>query len=117
MERDDKVYVHNIIDAIVSVESFIQGINTVDDFVKPENKKTQSAVIRELEVIGEAAKQLTERFRSRESELPWGKIVAMRNKLMHEYWDIDLRIVWKTIYDHLDILKRTLLEYLKEHGE
>jgi len=113
MEKNDKVYVYHILDAIETIQDFLKDVKTVDEFLKPEQKKTQDAVVRELEIIGEAAKQLTELFRSKISELPWNKITAMRNKLSHEYWDVDLRIVWKTVMDHLDPLKQALQEYLR----
>ncbi|MBW2608589.1 MAG: DUF86 domain-containing protein [Deltaproteobacteria bacterium] len=73
-------------------------------------QQTQDAVCRRLEIIGEAANKLHEDFIGKYPQIPWNKIVAMRNILIHEYFSVDLDQVWNTIETDLPILKEQLLK-------
>jgi len=103
MKKDDNVYVNHILDSIAKIEDFIKGL----DFDKfSENFLAQSGVIRELEVIGEASRNLSPEFIDSLPDIPWRDIGDMRNKLIHEYFNIDLEAVWKTATEDLPELKR-----------
>jgi len=85
----DKDYVHHILGAISSLESYTAEGETA--FMV--DRKTQDAVIRNLEVIGEAANKLSPEFHSSQPDIPWIDIIGMRNRLIHGYLTVDLNIV------------------------
>ncbi len=100
---DNLVYLHHILDAIVNVEDYIKGY----DFEKfAGDKKSISAVLREISVLGEAALRTTEQFRKKHPEVKWKEIFGTRNKLIHDYMGVRLDIVWETIQTSLPELKR-----------
>jgi len=105
MKKDDNVYINHILDSISKIEDFIKDLD-FDKFA--ENFLVQSGVIRELEVIGEASKNLSPEFIDSLPDIPWRDIGDMRNKLIHEYFNIDLEAVWKTATEDLPELKKIL---------
>lgn len=104
----DKLYISHISESIEKIEKFIAGAG-FSDFSK--NELMQSGVIRELGIIGEAAKQFSDEFKSSHSAIPWKKVAGMRDKLVHDYFEIDLDAVWKTVKDDLPILKKEILKH------
>jgi uncharacterized protein with HEPN domain len=98
MPRDERVYLRHIADAISRINDYVAGVS---ERQFRERQIVQSAVIRELEVIGEAARNLSEQFRSDHPEVGWLDIVAMRNRLIHAYFDVDLNVVWEVVRDDL----------------
>lgn len=105
---EDKLYVSHIVESIEKIEKFIAAAG-FSDFSK--NELMQSGVMRELGIIGEAAKQFSDEFRSSHSAIPWKKAAGMRDKLVHDYFEIDLEAVWKTIKDDLPVLKKEILNH------
>ena len=91
--RDDSVYLKHILDMTDRVESYLEAI---DEEAFYDTPLIQDAVIRCLEIIGEATKRLSDDLRSRESTIPWRDIAGMRDKLIHEYFGVDLEAVWIT---------------------
>ena len=98
-----------------------ESINIILDYIKDltedvfkQDRKTQDAVIRNLEVIGEAVKDIPKKVRSRYPEIPWISIIGMRNKLIHHYFGVDLDIIWKTIHDDIPRLKLIIEEIIKD---
>jgi uncharacterized protein with HEPN domain len=87
-------YIKDILDSIEKIENFTMGMD-YDEFVK--DVKTQDAVIRNLEVIGEAVKSVSDDIKEKYDDIPWKSIASMRDKLIHEYWGVSLSIVWETI--------------------
>jgi uncharacterized protein with HEPN domain len=98
--KSDLPYLGHIADSIAAIERYISAGR--DAFMA--QSIVQDAVIRNLEIIGEAAGRLSPETRN-QSTLPWGKIVALRNRLIHAYWSVDLQLVWNVIENELPALK------------
>ncbi|WP_297477548.1 DUF86 domain-containing protein [Thermococcus sp.] len=105
MKRTHEDYLKDILDAIASIEEFTYGMD-FEDFSK--DRKTQFAVIRALEIIGEAAKAIPEDFKKEHPEVPWREMAGMREELIHAYFGVDLRVVWKTLKEDVPFLKEVL---------
>lgn len=103
----DSLYIGHILDAIENIESFIEG-KSIDNF--SNDKMFQSAVIHQLMVIGEAANKVSKSFQEANPDIPWKEIVGMRNKLIHDYFEIDPEEVWKTINEDIPMLKDMLFK-------
>ena len=76
------------------------------------NYKTQDAVIRQFEIIGEATKQLSKSFRENNPDIPWKKLAGLRDKLIHDYMGVDIPAIWKSIKDDLPTLKKYIANIL-----
>lgn len=110
MRKDYGDYLADILTAIKEIEEFIQHT----DFRSFSNdRKTVNAVIRSLEIMGEAAKRIPETLRERHSDIPWKRIAGMRDKLIHEYAGVDLEIIWGVIKEELPPLKPKIAEVLQ----
>jgi len=114
MKRDASLYLKDILDCIAKAQEFI-GDLSYDDFVKDD--KTSSAVVRKLEIIGEATKQLQKEVRDAHPELPWSEMAKMRDKIIHFYFGVDYEIVWKVVKERLPELKPLVEKVLKELEE
>jgi uncharacterized protein with HEPN domain len=93
---------NDISESISKIKGFIQDL-TYEQFC--EDEKTQYAVIRALEIIGEAAKQIPDEIKDQFSNLPWQEIIRMRDKLIHHYYGIDVEVLWNTVNEDLDQLQ------------
>jgi uncharacterized protein with HEPN domain len=93
MKKDDRIYLDHILDSFAKVGQYLEDVG-YEDFQGDEEK--QDAVIRKIEVAGEATKRLSVEFREKYSQVPWRAIAGMRDKLIHDYFDIDLDTVWET---------------------
>ena len=105
MIKNDQVYLEHILEAIVKIENFTNGI-TRFDFSR--NVLIQDAVIRNIEIIGEATKKISKLFTQSHQEIPWSEMAGMRDKLIHDYLDVDLDVVWKTIEVDLPLLRELI---------
>lgn len=108
--KKDKVYLQHILDAIADIERFIEDI-TKEQFLK--NKEKQYAVLRALEIIGEATKNLSQDVRAKFCEIPWKDIAGMRDKLIHTYFGVNPELVWETLKHHLPQLRKQVSGILK----
>jgi uncharacterized protein with HEPN domain len=110
MKRDDTVYLYHILDAIGLIEEYTKGMSE-DEFLA--NSMAHDAVVRQIEIIGEAARNISDEFREKHSKLPWGKMTGIRNKIIHEYFNINYAIVWDTVRDDLPGLKKSIKKIIK----
>jgi len=111
MPRDYNAYLKDILDAIRKIENYTKAIS-FDDFV--ENELITDGVVRNLEVIGEAVKNIPEDVKDKKPEVEWKKIAGLRDILIHDYFGIDEDIVWDTVKNKLPELKEKINELLSE---
>ena len=102
MNKDDTVFLKHILDAIDLIRSYLKD-KSYEEF--EENRMLQDAVIREIEIIGEMTKNLSEEFRNKYPEIPWRQIAGMRDKLIHGYFGVDLSAVWDTATKDIPLLR------------
>jgi uncharacterized protein with HEPN domain len=110
-KRSLNLLIEDIWESIEKIERFTEGM-TQESFDFDE--KTSDAVVRNLEIIGEAAGRLPEDFIDRNSEIEWFKIVGLRNRIVHEYFGVDLKIIWQIIKKDLPAFKKSLKSILSE---
>jgi uncharacterized protein with HEPN domain len=103
--REMADYLDDILTAIADAEEFTHGMH-YETFA--EDKKTVNAVIRSLEVLGEATKRIPTSFRQKHPDIPWSKMAGMRDVLIHDYMGVDLKTVWKVTQERLPELKLML---------
>ena len=104
MPRDYRLQVDDILEAIRRVKEYTENMSEEDFSL---NRKTQDAVIRNFEIIGEAARNLPDDIKHSASEIEWNKIIALRNILIHEYFGVNVKILWDLITNKLDKLEST----------
>lgn len=102
MTREYKDYVMDITGAIERIEKFTKGMD-LEGFQKDE--KTIFAAIRALEIIGEAAKKIPVNVKNKYKQIPWKQISGMRDKLIHEYFGVDIKVIWRTIKEDVPLVK------------
>ena len=106
MEMDkDKIYVSHILQAITLIESFVAG-KTLEDF--ENDPMLNSAVARQIEIIGEASKRLSAEFKKSLGQLPWSNIAGMRDFLIHDYAKVEMSEVWNAATIDIKTLKEAL---------
>lgn len=108
--KSDRVYLLHIRDAIDRIHVYTAGGK--DAFFATPMR--QDAVVRNLEIIGEAVKNLSDALKAMHQEIPWKRIAGMRDKLIHEYFGVNLELVWDIVADELPELKRCVESMLQE---
>ncbi len=117
MKRSYWLFAKDIYNSILQIEKFTEGMSYAQ-FVKDD--KTASAVVRKLEIIGEATKNIPYEIRQKYKSLPWSDMAKMRDKVAHFYFGIDYEIVWKTVKESLPLIKpevERMLNDLKKAGK
>ena len=104
----DKLYFQHIVQAVEKIREYTKGL-TAEGF--KTSTLIQDGAIRELEIIGEAARMISENTKKAHPDIPWYEISGMRNRLIHEYFGVDLDAVWKTITQDLDSLVEKLEKF------
>ena len=94
---------------IVNVKILSYLINTSSLYIT-ENKEKQNAVIRSLEIIGEAVKNIPQKIKTKYTEVPWKAIAGTRDKITHHYFEIDLELIWKMVKENLTPLKKQMVK-------
>ena len=102
MPRDYKVYLDDILQAVTRIREYTAGVSPT---AFSEDAKTLDAVVRNLEVIGEAAKAVSEALRLQHPEVEWTKLVGLRNILIHQYFGIDTELIWDIVQNKLPTLE------------
>ena len=111
--KNDRLYLAHIRDALLRVIEYTVGGREAF-FADP---RTQDAVVRNLEIVGEAAKSVSSAMRERAPGIPWKVIGGMRDKLIHEYFGVDLAIVWRVVENEVPALRRQIDSLLSQPRE
>lgn len=104
-KREWKLFVEDILESIALIEKYIEGMDS-KDFGK--DRKTIDAVVRNLEIIGEAAKNIPDEIRRKYKKIDWKGVIGLRNRIAHEYFGISVEIVWNIITQELSKLKEQM---------
>ena len=109
--KDNKIFLKHILESMDYIEQFIKN-KPKEEF--KESIQLQDAIIRRLEIIGEAVKNMDESFKEANKNVEWKKIAGMRDIIIHKYFGIDLELVWNVILDDLPKLKKEVKKILNK---
>jgi uncharacterized protein with HEPN domain len=112
MKKNDVLYLRHILDAIRDIEQYLEGTSSLEEF--SANGMLFNAVVRQLEVIGEASAHLSNALCTQYATVPWADIIGMRNRLIHEYFGVDVEIVWEVCQAELQTLRHAIEEILHD---
>ncbi len=110
MKKDPLEYIRHILECIESIEKYTKGIDLVDFL---SDQKTQDAVLRKFEIIGEATKHLPKDFTKDLPHISWKDAAGMRDMIIHHYFEIDMELIWRTIQNDLPPFKGNIQNLLK----
>jgi len=110
-EKEDLAFIEHILDSISAIESFSKGLSREE---LATNRLKQSAIIREIEVIGEAVRNISKSIKDKHKEVEWNNISGTRDKMIHHYFGVDLNIVFDIIKKDIPKLKRQIERIKKE---
>jgi uncharacterized protein with HEPN domain len=109
--KDNSIYLVHILESISKIEKYTSGLS-FDDFCV--EKVVQDAVMRNIEIIGDAVTHISEAVRDKYSDVPWQEMKDTRNKLIHDYFGLELRLVWDVVENDIPNLKPSIERILKE---
>jgi len=111
MKKDPKIFLEHILESIGEIEKYTKNISKKRFF---DSVMIQDAVVRRLEIIGEAVKNLPTSFKNRYPKIPWKKIAGTRDILIHEYFGVNVDLVWKIVNKNIPQLKKQISKLLEE---
>ncbi len=114
MDHDETLYLRHIIDAINIVEEYLHGVSE-NQF--NNTRLLQDGVIRQIKIVGEAVRHISIDIRKTYPEIPWQDVAGMRDKLIHDYFGVDIEKVWDTVQEDLPILKQQVGGILKDFSQ
>ncbi|MFH0739539.1 MAG: DUF86 domain-containing protein [bacterium] len=108
--RDNLVYLQHILDSVGKIEKYLKEVS-FDNFT--QNEMMVGATVRELEIIGEAATKIDKIIKEKYRDVPWDEMIGMRHRLIHEYFGVDISVVWETCQNNLPDLKEKILSIVE----
>lgn len=111
MKRNDQIYLVHILNSIERIEEYTEGMEE-DHFLS--NNLVQDGTIRQIEIIGEASKNISKDLRDKYPQIPWSDIAGMRNRLIHHYFGVNIKAVWDTVKVDIPVLKNEILAILND---
>jgi uncharacterized protein with HEPN domain len=109
MIKDPKIFIAHMLENIADIETFLKGVKK-EGFLA--NKEKQNAVVRSLEIIGEASKNIPTTIKTAHPSIPWKEIAGTRDKITHHYFGVDLQLIWNLTQKEIPKLKKDLLKIL-----
>ena len=113
MPQRDLPYLQHMLDAVERIRRYLVGV-ALEDFEADE--VLQDAVIRQLEILGEAASRVDQEYRNSNPQIPWSKVISTRNRLIHGYFSVDMVIVYRTATHHVPQLRSSLEQAVDDLG-
>ena len=110
-EKDPTLYLKHILESITLVESYVQGVKLA---AFSEDQQKQDAIVRRIEIMGEAVKNLPMSLRSAYPDVPWARIAGMRDKVIHDYMGVDYELVWEVATVMLEPLRSQVASILAD---
>ncbi|MBS3065535.1 DUF86 domain-containing protein [Candidatus Pacearchaeota archaeon] len=111
MEKEDIIFIEHILDSINAIENFSKDISK-EELIS--NRLKQSAIVREIEIVGEAVKNISKKLKKKHTEVEWKDIVGTRDKMIHHYFSVDINVIWEIVKTDIPELKSKVLKIKKE---
>lgn len=108
-KRDWQILVNDILFSIEKIENYTDAL-TYENFIT--NDLVKDAVVRNIEIIGEASNRIPDDFKTQNNNIPWNKLRGIRNRIVHDYFGVDHDIIWQIISNELNVLKQDLIKAL-----
>ena len=109
--KDDLIFIKHVLESIDAIEEFSEGL-TKEELTS--NRLKRNAIIKEIEIIGEAVKNISKETRDKYKEVQWKDIAGARDKMIHHYFGVDIDTIWKIIEKDLPLLKKQIKEIKKD---
>lgn len=114
MRKDPIIFLKHILESIDAIEEYLEQVGEKEFYASREK---QDLIIRRLEIIGEAAKNIPEDFRKQHNAIPWKKMAGMRDVIIHQYFGINYKIVWDTVVKTLPLIKKQIMQAINVEKE
>lgn len=111
MRKDPKIFIEHVLECIGRIEEYTKGVTKDEFFNSPQ---LQDAIIRRIEVIGEAVKNIPGEIKDKYTDIPWRRIAGMRDILIHDYFGVDLGLTWKVAKEEILVLKMGITEVKRD---
>jgi uncharacterized protein with HEPN domain len=111
MKKSNRFFLRHIVDAVEQIRAYTDNVTETQFY---QNRLIQDGVLRQLEIIGEACRNLPVEFHEQYPQIPWQEIIGLRNRLAHAYFSISIEVVWEVVVNELDILEKDIHTILAE---